>query len=153
MCLLSFNNLLKQQKITTYCSGVNHHLLLLFFSIIGEFYKQGDREKGMGLVPLSMMDREKSHMIPEDQVQFLTVVVRPCTELLKLLLPNTEDLYTECRYACFYIVINIDIRKCRIFTILKTQCATSDTLTAVYKVRSSNVLKRYFTDTKQFCQK
>lgn len=51
----------------------------------------------MGLTPLSMMDREKQHMIPEDQVQFLTVVVMPCVELLKLILPNTEDMYIECR--------------------------------------------------------
>lgn len=51
----------------------------------------------MGLAPLSMMDREKKHMIPIDQVQFLTVVVEPCTELLMVLLPNTEQLYEECR--------------------------------------------------------
>lgn len=68
----------------------------LFFSL-GEFYNQGDTEKNMGLTPLSMMDREKKHMIPADQVQFLSVVVEPCTEILMMLLPNTEQLNEECR--------------------------------------------------------
>lgn len=56
----------------------------------------------MGIAPLSMMDREKQHMIPADQVQFLSVVVQPCTELLFLLLPNTEPLYNECWYTFSY---------------------------------------------------
>ncbi|KAJ8952651.1 hypothetical protein NQ318_020966 [Aromia moschata] len=62
-------------------------------NICKEFYNQGDLEKQMGLVPLSLMDREKSQNVPEDQVQFLTVVVLPCVELLKSILPNTEDLF------------------------------------------------------------
>lgn len=57
-----------------------------------EFYNQGDIEKTFGLCPLSMMDRDKVNLIPEDQVQFLSVVVIPCTELLELVFPNTEDL-------------------------------------------------------------
>ncbi|KAJ8934359.1 hypothetical protein NQ314_013400 [Rhamnusium bicolor] len=64
-------------------------------NVYKEFYNQGDLEKQMGLVPLSLMDREKSQMEPEDQVQFLTVVVLPCVELLRSFLPNTEDLQLE----------------------------------------------------------
>ncbi|CAH1373880.1 hypothetical protein MTP99_015245 [Tenebrio molitor] len=60
-----------------------------------EFYHQGDMEKKMGLHPLSIMDREKQHTIPEDQVQFLTIVVIPCVDLLRVVLPNTDDLYNE----------------------------------------------------------
>lgn len=41
------------------------------------------------------MDREKQHSIPTDQVNFLNIVVIPCVELLKAILPNTEDLYLE----------------------------------------------------------
>lgn len=61
-----------------------------------EFYHQGDIEKSMDLMPLSMMDREKRHLMPEDQVQFLTVVVLPCNELLKKILPNSRELYDGC---------------------------------------------------------
>ncbi|KAF5278629.1 hypothetical protein FQA39_LY00671 [Lamprigera yunnana] len=57
-----------------------------------EFYIQGDIEKTYGLCPLSMMDRERSNEIPEDQAQFITVVLMPCVELLETLLPNTADL-------------------------------------------------------------
>lgn len=55
-------------------------------------------EKELGFTPLSMMDRDKLYNVPEDQVQLLTIVVMPCCELLKMILPNTEDLYTECKY-------------------------------------------------------
>ncbi|RZC35129.1 cAMP and cAMP-inhibited cGMP 3',5'-cyclic phosphodiesterase 10A [Asbolus verrucosus] len=60
-----------------------------------EFYHQGDMEKQMGLHPLSIMDRDKTHTIPEDQVQFLNIVVIPCVDILRVVLPNTEDLYNE----------------------------------------------------------
>ncbi|KAJ8921660.1 hypothetical protein NQ315_010569 [Exocentrus adspersus] len=64
-------------------------------NVLKEFYNQGDLEKQMGLAPLSLMDREKSQMVPEDQVQFLSVVVLPCVELLKSILPNTQELHQE----------------------------------------------------------
>ncbi|KAG5883187.1 hypothetical protein JTB14_018203 [Gonioctena quinquepunctata] len=64
-------------------------------NVYKEFYNQGDLEKKMGLVPLSLMDREKSQMVPQDQVQFLSVIVLPCVELLKNILPNTKQLHTE----------------------------------------------------------
>lgn len=57
-----------------------------------EFYYQGDLEKGMGLVPLSMMDRDQQNSIPLDQIKFLEVVVIPCCELLGNIFPNTDDL-------------------------------------------------------------
>lgn len=49
----------------------------------------------MGATPLSIMDREKQHSIPTDQVNFLNIVVIPCVELLKAILPNTEEMYQE----------------------------------------------------------
>ncbi|XP_030754671.1 cAMP and cAMP-inhibited cGMP 3',5'-cyclic phosphodiesterase 10A-like [Sitophilus oryzae] len=64
-------------------------------NLIKEFYNQGDREKAMGLTPLSLMDRDKSAMIPEDQVNFLNIIVLPCTDLLKSVLPNCADLSEE----------------------------------------------------------
>lgn len=60
-----------------------------------EFYREGDREKQMGLCPLSIMDREKSQLVPSDQVQFMTVVVLPCALILTKLLPNCAPLYKE----------------------------------------------------------
>nr|CAH7748344.1 unnamed protein product [Callosobruchus chinensis] len=64
-------------------------------SVYKEFYNQGDLEKKMGLTPLSLMDRDKSANVPEDQVQFLSVIVIPCVELLKNVLPNTWELHNE----------------------------------------------------------
>lgn len=66
-------------------------------NVYREFYDQGDREKNMGIVPLSMMDREKENLIPEDQIHFISVIVSPATELLRSLMPNTVDLNKECR--------------------------------------------------------
>ncbi|KAL3277038.1 hypothetical protein HHI36_012400 [Cryptolaemus montrouzieri] len=65
-------------------------------NVYREFYSQGDKEKKLGFPPLSMMDRDKQHLIPEDQIQFLSVIVLPATEILKSILANTVDLYTEC---------------------------------------------------------
>lgn len=62
---------------------------------LDEFYHQGDKEKEMGLHPLSIMDREQTHTIVEDQIQFLQIVVIPCVDLLRLILPNTIDLHTQ----------------------------------------------------------
>lgn len=42
-----------------------------------------------------MMDREKQHLVPEDQVQFLTVVVIPCIELVQIGLTNTIELLRD----------------------------------------------------------
>jgi cAMP and cAMP-inhibited cGMP 3',5'-cyclic phosphodiesterase 10 len=57
-----------------------------------EFYRQGDMEKELGVCPLSVMDRDKELCIPEDQIRFLNVVVIPCVELLRAMLPNTREL-------------------------------------------------------------
>ncbi|XP_060525449.1 cAMP and cAMP-inhibited cGMP 3',5'-cyclic phosphodiesterase 10A-like isoform X2 [Cylas formicarius] len=79
-----------------------------------EFYYQGDKEKEMGLVPLSMMDRDKSAQVPEDQVQFLSVVVLPCTDLLKSVFPNCEDLSAEALLLrkTWQEIINLKGQKC-----------------------------------------
>ncbi|KAK7789545.1 hypothetical protein R5R35_010323 [Gryllus longicercus] len=61
-----------------------------------EFYHQGDTERNMGLSPLSLMDREKQQMIPEDQVQFITFVCLPCIQLMVELLPNTISIRNLC---------------------------------------------------------
>ncbi|PSN33928.1 hypothetical protein C0J52_19328 [Blattella germanica] len=66
-------------------------------NVYREFYRQGDIEKSMGQTPLSMMDREKQYSIPEDQIQFLSVVCLPCVELLCTLLPNCVDLLHQCK--------------------------------------------------------
>ncbi|KAK9688186.1 3prime5prime-cyclic nucleotide phosphodiesterase [Popillia japonica] len=58
-----------------------------------EFYAQGDRERAMGLQPISLMNREKIFYQPEDQVTFLTVLVLPCTDLIRKLLLNCETLH------------------------------------------------------------
>lgn len=65
--------------------------------LAGEFYDQGDREKKIGIIPLSMMDRDKENMIPDDQIQFISVIVLPATEILRALMPNTGDLNSESR--------------------------------------------------------
>ncbi|CAG9858267.1 unnamed protein product [Phyllotreta striolata] len=64
-------------------------------NILKEFYHQGDLEKRMGLTPLSLMDRDKSQMVPEDQVQFMTIIVLPCVDILINIFPNTVDLQIE----------------------------------------------------------
>lgn len=51
----------------------------------------------MGIIPLSMMDRDKAFLIPEDQSKFLTVVVIPCVELLAAILPTTLNLVEKCQ--------------------------------------------------------
>lgn len=53
-------------------------------------------EKDIGITPLSMMDREKKQIVPEDQFHFISVVVLPCADLLMKFLPNTEELFLYC---------------------------------------------------------
>lgn len=72
-----------------------HVAKVLTDNLYREFYKEGDREKEMGLCPLSIMDREKQNMIPADQVQFLTVVLLPCALMITKILPNCGQLYKE----------------------------------------------------------
>ena len=47
----------------------------------------------MGTCPLSVMDRDKEDQIPDDQIRFMNVVVIPCVDTLRIILPNTRDLY------------------------------------------------------------
>lgn len=58
-----------------------------------EFYAQGDMERDLGLEPISLMDRNKSFFIPEDQVIFLNVLVLPCADLIRKILQDSEALF------------------------------------------------------------
>lgn len=60
-----------------------------------EFYAQGDMEKAMGMNPLSIMDRDKAHLVAEFQVDFLRIICLPCFHLMKTVLPNTEPLHVN----------------------------------------------------------
>ncbi|GJQ80089.1 hypothetical protein Trydic_g19372 [Trypoxylus dichotomus] len=62
-------------------------------NLYNEFYLQGDREKALGLQPLSLMDREKQFFQPEDQIVFLNVLVLPAAELVGKILNDCWDLY------------------------------------------------------------
>ncbi|KAK6640796.1 hypothetical protein RUM44_012493 [Polyplax serrata] len=62
-----------------------------------EFYNQGDVEKSLGFSPLSMMDREKTSTIPENQIQFLSLVCIPCVETLVTVFGNTHELLRQCQ--------------------------------------------------------
>lgn len=58
-----------------------------------EFYEQGDREKALGLVSLSMHDRDKVCLQQEDQITFLDVLVLPLAETIKTILTDCDSLY------------------------------------------------------------
>ncbi|RZB39878.1 cAMP and cAMP-inhibited cGMP 3',5'-cyclic phosphodiesterase 10A, partial [Asbolus verrucosus] len=60
-----------------------------------EYYREGDLEKEMGSCPLPLMDREMQYTVAEDQVRFLSIIVIPCVDLLRTILPNTERLYND----------------------------------------------------------
>lgn len=47
----------------------------------------------MGFTPLAMMNRDNESHIPDDQSQFLSIVVMSAADLIKSLLPNTEEIY------------------------------------------------------------
>ncbi|XP_044258941.1 cAMP and cAMP-inhibited cGMP 3',5'-cyclic phosphodiesterase 10A-like [Tribolium madens] len=83
-------------------------------SLYAECYLQGDLEKEMGLCPLSMMDRDKSNFIPEDQVTFLSTVVLPCLDILRQLLPNTDVLYNDAKLLVqnWQDIIDVRGKKC-----------------------------------------
>ncbi|GJQ80088.1 hypothetical protein Trydic_g19371 [Trypoxylus dichotomus] len=65
-----------------------------------EFYAQGDRERDMGLQPLSLMDRTKEYYQPEDQVTFISVLVLPCADLIRKLMKDSESLYEVASKLC-----------------------------------------------------
>lgn len=62
-----------------------------------EFYNQGDVEVKMGFNPMPTMDRNQSERMPELQLQFLRIVCFPCFNLIRCILPKTEEIYTNCK--------------------------------------------------------
>ncbi|XP_071807171.1 probable 3',5'-cyclic phosphodiesterase pde-5 isoform X1 [Asterias amurensis] len=58
-----------------------------------EFYSQGDEEKAQGRNPIPMMDREKAHQLPTNQVSFIVGICLPCYDLLSALLPSAKPMY------------------------------------------------------------
>ncbi|XP_041979931.1 cAMP and cAMP-inhibited cGMP 3',5'-cyclic phosphodiesterase 10A-like [Aricia agestis] len=66
-------------------------------AVYEEFYNQGDKERELGYTPLRMMDRRRRGKRAAEQLQFIAVVLQPCTLLLKALLPNTAPIAELCR--------------------------------------------------------
>lgn len=63
-----------------------------------EFYDQGDEEKKMGFIPLTMMDRRCSANIPNQQVGFIDLVCLPLYRTMSEILPGTRNLLTGCQH-------------------------------------------------------
>ncbi|KAF6211565.1 hypothetical protein GE061_012078, partial [Apolygus lucorum] len=64
------------------------------FSLYIELYKEGDWLKSKGLPVHSTLDRTRYLDIPQDQVNFLSMVVIPCVQLLVQMVPVLKDPYT-----------------------------------------------------------
>lgn len=64
-------------------------------NLMVEFYEQGDQEKRLGTKPIPSMDRTKSALVPEIQVQFMRIVVLPCFDMIRKILPETEVMYAN----------------------------------------------------------
>lgn len=47
----------------------------------------------MGCVPLSIKDREQLDAVPNDQIQFLSLIVMSCAKVLIEIFPNTIEYY------------------------------------------------------------
>ncbi|XP_072170370.1 probable 3',5'-cyclic phosphodiesterase pde-5 [Diadema setosum] len=61
--------------------------------IFDEFYQQGDEEKAAGKQPIPMMDRERAHELPANQVSFIVGICLPCYDLLAQLVPSAKPMY------------------------------------------------------------
>ncbi|XP_046399433.1 cAMP and cAMP-inhibited cGMP 3',5'-cyclic phosphodiesterase 10A-like [Ischnura elegans] len=77
-------------------------------AIIKEFYEQGDKEKMLGLIPASIMNRDLSARLPEEQVRFYVSLALPCYSLLVQIIPNTEQLYYGCLKVYFQWQLEVD---------------------------------------------
>ncbi|XP_014270677.1 cAMP and cAMP-inhibited cGMP 3',5'-cyclic phosphodiesterase 10A [Halyomorpha halys] len=60
-----------------------------------EFYLQGDREKALGLKPISMMDRDLKKAVPTDQLNFIMLICVPCADMLLKFLPQLFPIFTH----------------------------------------------------------
>eukprot|EP00057_Strongylocentrotus_purpuratus_P010920 XP_011665394.1 PREDICTED: probable 3',5'-cyclic phosphodiesterase pde-5 [Strongylocentrotus purpuratus] len=61
--------------------------------IFDEFYQQGDEEKAAGRNPIPMMDRDRAHELPANQVSFIVGICLPCYDLLAQLVPSAKPMY------------------------------------------------------------
>ncbi|XP_041484110.1 probable 3',5'-cyclic phosphodiesterase pde-5 isoform X2 [Lytechinus variegatus] len=61
--------------------------------IFEEFYQQGDEEKAAGRNPIPMMDRDRAHELPANQVSFIVGICLPCYDLLAQLVPSAKPMY------------------------------------------------------------
>nr|XP_006817445.1 PREDICTED: probable 3',5'-cyclic phosphodiesterase pde-5-like [Saccoglossus kowalevskii] len=60
--------------------------------IFEEFWQQGDEEKNQGRQPIPMMDRDRAHELPANQVGFIVGICLPCYELLARVLPGSKPM-------------------------------------------------------------
>lgn len=65
--MYSVSLMMTAADLSAVCKGwdMQRHSVTLIYD---EFYRQGDIEKQLGLVPLKMMDRSNIHDVPTDQV-------------------------------------------------------------------------------------
>uniref|UniRef100_A0A1I7U6X5 Phosphodiesterase n=1 Tax=Caenorhabditis tropicalis TaxID=1561998 RepID=A0A1I7U6X5_9PELO len=66
--------------------------------IFEEFYDQGDAERLSGKEPIAMMDRNKAHMLPQMQVEFMRGICLPCYELIAKIFPKADKMRERCEY-------------------------------------------------------
>ncbi|XP_033118661.1 probable 3',5'-cyclic phosphodiesterase pde-5 isoform X2 [Anneissia japonica] len=78
--------------LTAICKPFDLHCRVAY-KISEEFYQQGDEEKAQGQAPIPMMDRDRAHELPANQVSFIVGICLPCYELLYKLIPESKSLY------------------------------------------------------------
>lgn len=67
----------------------------LTMGLYQEFYLQGDKEKALGLKPISIMDRNLKNIIPTDQLNFIILICIPCADILVSILPQLFPIFTH----------------------------------------------------------
>ncbi|CAH0549604.1 unnamed protein product [Brassicogethes aeneus] len=68
-------------------------VMTMVTNLYKEFYRQGDMERDMGYTPLPIMDKNKIQSVPLEQIQFLNVLVLPCTNIVRFIFPNCSDIH------------------------------------------------------------
>ncbi|VDK72618.1 unnamed protein product [Dibothriocephalus latus] len=56
---------------------------------------QGDEEKQQGLKPVQLMDRDLSHLLPDDQVGFYKAICLPCFEVVVRAIPTQHPMLEQ----------------------------------------------------------
>ena len=62
--------------------------------VLEEFFKQGDREKALGLPVSPMMDRETT-IVSVSQINFIEFVVAPLYSAFSKMFPETQSMCVE----------------------------------------------------------